>query len=145
MMRSPSDHGGAVLNSPAKIMANVLLSADLLEALPDAVVAVDRDGIIVQLNSQTQELFGYNRDELIGQNVEILVPETYRSQHHQHRENFAQTPKTRRMGAGLDLYGRRQNGSEFPVEISLSPVSTEKEWFVLSAIRDLSDRKQKGE
>jgi PAS domain S-box-containing protein len=142
MMRSPSDHGGAVLNSPAKIMANVLLSADLLEALPDAVVAVDRDGIIVQLNSQTQELFGYNRDELIGQNVEILVPETYRSQHHQHRENFAQTPKTRRMGAGLDLYGRRQNGSEFPVEISLSPVSTEKEWFVLSAIRDLSDRKR---
>ena len=142
MMRSPSDHGGAVLNSPATIMANVLLSADLLEALPDAVVAVDRDGIIVQLNSQTQELFGYNRDELIGQNIEILVPETYRSQHHQHRENFAQTPKTRRMGAGLDLYGRRRNGSEFPVEISLSPVSTEKEWFVLSAIRDISDRKR---
>ena len=142
MMRSPSDHGGTVLNSPAKIMANLLLSADLLEALPDAVVAVDRDGIIVQLNSQTQELFGYNRDELIGQNVEILVPETYRSQHHQRRESFAQTPKTRRMGAGLDLYGRRQNGSEFPVEISLSPVSTEKEWFVLSAIRDISDRKR---
>jgi PAS domain S-box-containing protein len=123
-------------------MANVLLSADLLEALPDAVVAVDRDGIIVQLNSQTQELFGYNRDELIGQNIEILVPETYRSQHHQRRESFAQTPKTRRMGAGLDLYGRRRNGSEFPVEISLSPVSTEKEWFVLSAIRDISDRKR---
>jgi PAS domain S-box-containing protein len=142
MMRSPSAHGGTVLNSPAKIMANVLLSADLLEALPDAVVAVDRDGVIVQLNSQTQELFGYNRDELIGQNVEILVPETYRSQHHQHRESFAQTPKTRRMGAGLDLYGRRRNGSEFPVEISLSPVSTEKEWFVLSAIRDISDRKR---
>ncbi len=142
MMRSPSDHGGAVLNSPATIMANVLLSADLLEALPDAVVAVDRDGIIVQLNSQTQELFGYNRDELIGQNIEILVPETYRSQHHQRRESFAQTPKTRRMGAGLDLYGRRRNGSEFPVEISLSPVSTEKEWFVLSAIRDISDRKR---
>ena len=142
MMRSPSDHGGTVLNSPAKIMANLLLSADLLEALPDAVVAVDRDGIIVQLNSQTQELFGYNRDELIGQNIEILVPETYRSQHHQRRESFAQTPKTRRMGAGLDLYGRRQNGSEFPVEISLSPVSTEKEWFVLSAIRDISDRKR---
>jgi len=142
MMRSPSDHGGTVLNSPAKIMANLLLSADLLEALPDAVVAVDRDGIIVQLNSQTQELFGYNRDELIGQNIEILVPETYRSQHHQRRESFAQTPKTRRMGAGLDLYGRRRNGSEFPVEISLSPVSTEKEWFVLSAIRDISDRKR---
>jgi PAS domain S-box-containing protein len=123
-------------------MADVLLSADLLEALPDAIVAVDRDGTIVQANSQAQELFGYERDQLIGQKVEMLVPETYRRQHHQHRENFAQTPKTRRMGAELDLYGRRRNGSQFPVEISLSPVSTDKGTLVLSAIRDISDRKR---
>ncbi len=123
-------------------MAKVLLSTELLEALPDAVVAVDRDGTIVLANSQAQDLFGYESDELIGQKVEMLVPEAYRSQHHQHREKFAETPKTRRMGAELDLYGRRRNGSEFPVEISLSPVSTEKGMLVLSAIRDISDRKR---
>ncbi len=123
-------------------MAEVLLSSDLLETLPDAIVAVDGDGTIVQVNTQTQALFGYTRDELIGQKVELLVPDSYRRQHHQHRQNYADAPKTRRMGADLDLYGRRRNGSEFPVEISLSPVSTEKGLFVLSAIRDISDRKR---
>lgn len=119
-----------------------MLSSDLLETLPDAIVAVDSEGTIVQINSQTQALFGYTRDELIGQKVETLVPESYRSQHHQHRENFTDKPKTRRMGAELDLYGRRRNGSQFPVEISLSPLSTDKGMFVLSAIRDISDRKR---
>ncbi|MGA2200774.1 MAG: PAS domain S-box protein [Terriglobales bacterium] len=123
-------------------MAETLLSSDLLETLSDALVVVDRDGTMVQVNSQTQELFGYERDELIGQKVEMLVPESYRRQHHDHRENFAQAPKTRRMGADLDLYGRRRNGSEFPVDISLSPVSTENGTFILSAIRDISDRKR---
>jgi PAS domain S-box-containing protein len=123
-------------------MAEAFFSSDFLETLPDAVVAVDRDGTIIQVNSQAQELFGYLRDELIGQKVEVLVPESYRSQHHHHRQNFAAAPKTRRMGADLDLYGRRRNGSQFPVEISLSPVSTENGTFVLSAIRDISDRKR---
>jgi PAS domain S-box-containing protein len=142
MLRFPPDHSEPAPSLSAKTMAAILLSADLLEALPDAVVAVDRDGAIVQVNSQTEDLFGYDRDELIGQKVEMLVPESYRRQHHQHRENFAQTPKMRRMGADLDLYARRRNGSEFSVEISLSPVSTEKGTFVLSAIRDISDRKR---
>ena len=119
-----------------------MLSPELLEALPDATIAVDRSGTIVQVNSQTQEMFGYDRAELVGQKVELLVPERYRRQHHTHRENFAETPKARRMGADLDLHGRRRNGSEFPVEISLSPVSTENGEFVLSAIRDISDRKR---
>jgi hypothetical protein len=123
-------------------MAEVLLSSNLLETLPDAIVAVDHHGTIVQVNSQAQELFGYDRDELIGQKVEILVPESYRPEHHHHREKFAETPKTRRMGANLDLYGRRRDGSEFPVEVSLSPVVTEKGAIVLSAIRDISDRKR---
>ena len=126
----------------AKTMAAILLSPDLLEALPDATVAVDRQGTIVQINSQTEELFGYDRDELIGQKIEMLVPERYRTTHHHHRHTFAETPRTRRMGADLDLYGRRRNGSEFPVEISLSPISTESGLFVLSAIRDISDRKR---
>ncbi len=142
MARPFSDHEQLPPSLSAKTMAEALLSSDLLETLPDAIVAVDRDGTIVQLNSQTQALFGYTRDELIGQKIEILVPESYRRQHHQHRQNFAETPKTRRMGADLDLYGRRRNGSEFPVEISLSPVATENGMFVLSAIRDISERKR---
>ena len=142
MSRPSSDHKQPAPPLSAKTMAEVLLSSDLLETLPDAIVAVDRDGTIVQVNAQAQELFGYRRDELIGQKVEMLVPESYRSQHHRHRENFAEAPKTRRMGADLDLYGRRRNGSEFPVEVSLSPVSTENGTFVLSAIRDISDRKK---
>jgi PAS domain S-box-containing protein len=123
-------------------VAAVLPPADLLEALPDATIAVDRHGIMIQANSQAQELFGYDLAELIGQKIEMLVPERFRDRHHQHRESYAQTPKTRRMGADLDLYGRRRNGSEFPVEISLSPVSNGNGTFVLSAIRDISDRKR---
>jgi PAS domain S-box-containing protein len=142
MSRPSSHHKKPATSLSAKTMAEALLSSHLLETLPDAIVAVDRDGTIVQVNAQAQELFGYDRDELIGQKVEMLVPESYRRQHHHHRENFAGAPKTRRMGADLDLYGRRRNGSEFPVEISLSPVSTEKGTFVLSAIRDISDRKR---
>jgi PAS domain S-box-containing protein len=142
MAQSSSDRKRPAHSLSAKSMAEALLSSDLLETLPDAIVAVDRDGTIVQVNSQTQELFGYSRDELIGQKVEMLVPDRYRSQHHHHRENYAETPKTRRMGADLDLYGRRRNGSEFPVEVSLSPVTTESGTFVLSAIRDMSDRKR---
>ncbi len=123
-------------------MAEVILSSELLEALPDAIVAVDHAGTILQVNSQTEQLFGYDREELIGQKVEILVPENYRREHHHHRENFAGKPKTRRMGADLNLSGRRRNGSEFPVEISLSPVTTEHGMIVLSAIRDISDRQK---
>jgi len=136
------DHTKSQPSLSAEAMSGMLISTDLLEALPDAVVAVDQAGTMVQVNTQAQALFGYLRDELIGQKVEMLVPESYRSQHHHHREGFAQTPKTRRMGANLDLYGRRRNGSTFPVEISLSPISTEKGTFVLSAIRDISDRKR---
>jgi PAS domain S-box-containing protein len=141
-VRPSSDHGESAPSLSAETMAAVLLSEDFVEALPDAIVAVAQDGTIVQVNSQTQQLFGYERDELIGQKVEMLVPESYRHQHHHHRQTFAEAPKTRRMGADLDLYGRRRNGSEFPVEISLSPVSTETGAFVLSAIRDISDRKR---
>ncbi|MGA2415695.1 MAG: PAS domain S-box protein [Candidatus Sulfotelmatobacter sp.] len=123
-------------------MGEVFLSTDLLEALPDATFAVDGEGTILQANSQAQELFGYAHEEMIGQTVELLIPQSFRAHHQRHRESFARSPKARRMGADLELYARRRNGSEFPVEISLSPLLTEKGLLVLSAIRDISDRKR---
>ncbi len=123
-------------------LAEILLSHNLLEAIPDAIVAVDEAGTILQINSQTEQLFGYDRDELIGQPVEILVPRAQQRQHRRHRDHFAQMPKVRRMGAGLELYGLRRDGSQFPVEISLSPVSVANGVLILSAIRDVTDRKR---
>jgi PAS domain S-box-containing protein len=123
-------------------LATTLLSPKLLEAVPDAVVAVNQDGIVLQVNSQTEAMFGYTREELVGQRIEELVPEQLREQHRHHRNRFTEQPKTRRMGPGLDLRGRRRDGSEFPVEISLSPVPTDNGIVVLSAIRDVSDRKR---
>lgn len=130
------------MQSNQKNVAETLLSPSIVEAIPDAVAAVNQKGIIVQVNSQTETLFGYTRDELIGQSVEMLVPERQRVQHHQHREDYHSHPKVRRMGSGLDLNGRRRDGSEFPVEISLSPVSTGNGAIVLSVIRDITDRKR---
>ena len=121
---------------------DLLLSSEFLEAIPDAIVAVDGSGTILQVNSQTEDMFGYRRGELIGQRIEILVPSRFRNSHKHHREEFARLPKTRRMGAGLDLKGRRRDGSEFDVEISLSPVTIGAGPVVLSAIRDVSDQKR---
>lgn len=129
-------------SGPPKTVAQALLSPSILESIPDAVAAVNQQGVIIQVNSQTEALFGYTRDELIGQNIETLVPERQRPQHHLHREHFHQQPKIRRMGSGLDLSGRRRDGTEFPVEISLSPVTTVDGIMVLSVIRDISDRKR---
>jgi PAS domain S-box-containing protein len=120
----------------------LLPSAEFLELTPDAIIAVDPSGTILRVNSQTLQMFGYEREELIGQKIETLVPEGHRARHHEHRQEFAARPKIRRMGAGLDLRGKRRDGSEFPVEISLSPVQTEQGMLVLSAIRDVSDHKR---
>jgi len=130
------------MQSDPKLVAETLLSASILDAIPDAVVAVNQQGLIIQVNAQTETLFGYRRDELIGQSVEMLVPERQREPHHQHRAEFHAKPKIRRMGSGLDLYGRRRDGSEFPVEISLSPLAAGNRAIVLSVIRDISDRKR---
>jgi two-component system, cell cycle sensor histidine kinase and response regulator CckA len=125
-----------------KTLADILLSSHLLDAVPDAMVVVERDGTIVQVNGQAMEMFGYTRPEMLGQKIEVLVPERYRPQHGGHRDSFGQNPKVRRMGAGLELFGRRRDSTEFPVEISLSPVSIGSDTLVLSAIRDITDRKE---
>ncbi|MFD9004974.1 PAS domain S-box protein [Streptomyces sp. NPDC059582] len=113
----------------------------LLEAAPDAMVIVDDSGVIKLVNAQTEALFGYHRRELLDHPVELLIPRRFRAQHTRHRGGYTANRQVRPMGAGLELHGVRKDGTEFPVEISLSPLETEEGLLVSAAVRDVSDRK----
>lgn len=121
---SPSDLGG------------------LLEAAPDAMVVIDQSGTIVLVNAQTETVFGYAREELLGNPVEVLVPASLHELHRRHRREYVAEPHVRSMGSGLDLKARRKNGSEFPVEISLAPLKTEGQMLISAAVRDVSHKRR---
>lgn len=116
-----------------------------VEASPSGMVMIDGSGAIVLVNAETERLFGYSRSELIGQSIDALVPSKLSAQHMQHRKSFLKNPATRRMGAGRDLYARRKDGSEFPVEIGLNPIETEQGPLILGVVVDISDRKRSEE
>jgi PAS domain S-box-containing protein len=125
-----------------KLKETETLFRSLLESAPDAMVIVDSDGIITLVNSQTEKMFGYEREALLGQPVERLVPAALKERHQHHRAQFSRNPHVRPMGSGMELFAVRRDGSEFPVEISLSPIDTGREVLMSAAIRDITERKK---
>jgi protein-histidine pros-kinase len=140
LLSSKKDITNLKLQREAKLIETRF--GDLLDSTPDGIVIVSPTGRIVSSNTQAEELFGYERNELRGQLIEALLPDRYRGAHVGHRADFFHQPRTRSMGVGLELYGKRKNGEEFPVEISLSPINTEEGILVMSAIRDISERRK---
>jgi PAS domain S-box-containing protein len=114
----------------------------LLEAAPDGVVVIDRKGHMVLVNAQAEKMFGYSREEMLGQPIELLVPQRFHGIHVAHHTTYFSNPGTRSMGAGQDLLGRRKDGSEFPVDISLSPFQAEEGLLVTSIVRDITERRR---
>ena len=118
------------------------LARNALDAAPDAMIIIDGSGVIQFANRQVSALFGYPHDEIIGLRVEKLMPERFQSRHVAHRKHYASNVRVRPMGAGLQLYGLRQDGTEFPIEISLSPIQEREFILTAASIRDVADRKR---
>jgi PAS domain S-box-containing protein len=131
-----------MLTAAVANLANSAIYQDFFESSPDAVIVTGGGGEIVVVNPKAVELFGYSHEELLGQPVEMLMPGRFREGHGLHRRSYESTPRTRAMGVGLQLVGRRRDGSEFPVDIMLSPVETTEGRFVLAVVRDITDRKR---
>jgi PAS domain S-box-containing protein len=112
----------------------------IVEHAPDAMVIVNPEGVIEPVNAQTERLFGYYREEMLGRPIEFLIPERYHNRHKLERVPYAADPRARPMGVGLELFGARKDGTEFPVEIGLSPVITRDGIFIASSIRDVGER-----
>jgi PAS domain S-box-containing protein len=112
----------------------------LFDSIPGAIVVSDENGRIVRVNAQVEKLFGYRPDELLGRTVETLVPERFRQLYVEHRQHYRQDPQRRAMGAGVELYGRRKDGEEFPIDAILSSLDTQHGKLILSLIRDFTER-----
>jgi PAS domain S-box-containing protein len=141
----PSRSGGPLEESKpgfSVLLASVATLRGVVESAPDGIIVVDGTGAIVLVNRQAQRMFGYEEQELLGQLIEMLLPDRLRTRHVEYCQGYFQSPTTRPMGIGLSLAGRRRDGSEFPVEISLSPMPTSDGLLVTGVIRDVTDRRQ---
>jgi PAS domain S-box-containing protein len=134
--------GAAQPLMPKALKQSDTLFRSLVESAPDGIVIADTLGRIVLVNTQTEAMFDYKRVELIGQPVEILIPERFRGSHVDHRRGYAAAPRMRPMGEGQELYGRRTDGSEFPISISLSPIQAGAEMLVFADIRDITAQRK---
>ncbi len=130
------------MNEFTELRQTMVFFEGLFELAPDAIVVVNRKGRIMQINKQAEKIFGYLRDEVLGKPVEIFLPERLREQHVEHVKNYMSKPHIRILGTGLELYGRKKDGTEFPVDIALGPLQTDKGTVVLSMVRDITDHKQ---
>jgi PAS domain S-box-containing protein len=142
MVRKPisQERHAAVSSSPPVAVTSMALLG-MIDVIPDAVVVTDTAGLVTMINRQTETLFGYVAEELVGQPLDILIPSRFRRRHERHREGYFAAPHTRPMGIGLELLGLRKDGSEFPVEISLSPIRVDSQLSAISTVRDVSRTK----
>jgi PAS domain S-box-containing protein len=141
-----TDEGKMVLSAIVDISSRKKLEErfrQVVESAPNAMVMIGPNGKIEMVNAQAERLFGYERAEMLGQNIELLIPQRFKGNHPKLRDGYFRKPESRPMGVGRDLYGMKKDGSEFPIEIGLNPIETDEGKMVLSAIVDISDRKQK--
>lgn len=127
-------------SKPAEISRVINDFEYLMDAAPDATVVINEEGVILLINKQLENIFGYSRAELIGKTIRTLIPERFHKIHAQHRTRYFREPRVRPMGTGLTLHGRRSDGTEFPVEISLSPLKTQDGMLAIAAVRDITER-----